>query len=361
MLPQWPDRIVSEIAPHALMGETFGPALAFWHGCALTAWFISEGPYSRTDIEGVPGYYQRQLGALEQLGTPIDFRLFAELKKAEARLGPAVPWERSTSSTAVGSGISIEMRVGMGSRRSGFENLRDVITRYRREWARQHLTAYLRARWEWDLREPARLYAQTIADKGKPPAPKQFARQAAVATNRWFGGDISGFCAAIGEKSVFRPRLASLMPADRRGFATKVLAALQKYRTTSSGVTEPTQSPTQRNDDLERLAEESLRVVQLREALGRSPTQKEFGRFEYWAPSLDPKADRAWEIYVRLIEAELDAPAETAGKRDPARQPPVMPRTIDSDHPSAVDPQAQGATPRKESWFARLLNYWRSR
>jgi hypothetical protein len=73
MLPQSPDRIVSEISPHALMAETFGPALAFWHGCALTAWFICEGPHSRTDIQGMPAYYRRQLAALEQLGTPIQF------------------------------------------------------------------------------------------------------------------------------------------------------------------------------------------------------------------------------------------------------------------------------------------------
>jgi len=169
MLPQWPDRIVTEIAPHALMGETFGPALAFWHGCALTAWFVCEGPFSRTDIPGLSAYHARHLSALRDLATPVDEHLFEELNEAEGHLGPAVPIERSVSSTDLGNGVSVSMRVGMGSRRSGFEKLRNIITGYRRDWGRRYLASYLRGRWEQDLGEPARNYAQTIADTGKPP------------------------------------------------------------------------------------------------------------------------------------------------------------------------------------------------
>ena len=169
MLPQWPDRIVTEIAPHALMGETFGPALAFWHGCALTAWFVCEGPFSWTDIPGLSAYHARHLSALRDLATPVDEHLFEELNEAEGHLGPAVPIERSVSSTDLGNGVSVSMRVGMGSRRSGFEKLRNIITGYRRDWGRRYLASYLRGRWEQDLGEPARNYAQTIADTGKPP------------------------------------------------------------------------------------------------------------------------------------------------------------------------------------------------
>jgi hypothetical protein len=303
MLPQRPDRIASEIAPHALMAETFGSALSFWHGCGLAAWFLCEGPYSRTDIQGMPSYYGRQLYALEQLGAPIPPSLFTELGKAEARLGPVVPLERSASSTTLGSGASIEMRVAMGSRRDGFQILRDIISRYRREWAKQYLTTYLRARWKGDLGEPARLYAQTIADKGRPPGPKQLARMAAVATNRWFGGDISSFCAAIGEKSAFHPTRSPLMPADRLGFAKKVLAALQAAAPVDDARAE---AAGQRSSDLERLAEESLRFVQLRECLGRSPTAKEFGRFDYLSATLGDTVDRAWKKYSQIILRELD-------------------------------------------------------
>jgi hypothetical protein len=319
LLSERPDRIVSEISPHALMAETFGPALAFWHECALTAWFVCEGPYSRTTIQDMPGYFHRPLRALELLGTPIDLRLFIELSKAEARLGPPseVPFPAPKHSKFLGSILKFlgsilepDISVTMSwSRRSGFENLRDIITRYRREWARQHLTAYLRARWEKDIREPARFHAQTMADKGKTPAAKHFARQATVATNRWFGGDISAFCASIGEKSAFRPIRVSLMPADRRGFATKVLAALQANRSNLVEHEARGQSAAQQKSDLEHLAEESLRVVQLMEALGRSPTLEEFGRSDYWAQTMGTDVNHAWETYIRLIEATLDAPA----------------------------------------------------
>src|SRR5262249_8830170 len=64
MLPQWPHRIVSEPGPHRKMAETFGPALRFWHGCALTAWFLCEGPSSRTDLAGLATYYRRELAEL---------------------------------------------------------------------------------------------------------------------------------------------------------------------------------------------------------------------------------------------------------------------------------------------------------
>lgn len=36
-LPAQPERVVTEVFPHALMAECFGPALKLWHGCALTA------------------------------------------------------------------------------------------------------------------------------------------------------------------------------------------------------------------------------------------------------------------------------------------------------------------------------------
>jgi hypothetical protein len=83
------------------------------------------------------------------------------------------------------------MSMSTGSRRVGFERLRDIITRYRRAWVEQYLDAYLRARWETEIREASRLHAQAIAEKGKPPTPKQFARHVVTATSHWFGGDLS--------------------------------------------------------------------------------------------------------------------------------------------------------------------------
>jgi hypothetical protein len=87
MSPREPARIVTEPFPHVRLADAFGPALRFWHGCALTAWFLCEGPSSRTDMAGLKDYHRRDLAELEDLGTPVDRDTFAELVAAERRLG----------------------------------------------------------------------------------------------------------------------------------------------------------------------------------------------------------------------------------------------------------------------------------
>lgn len=91
MVPRSLERIVTEPFPHTAMAESFGPALKFWQGCALTAWFLCEGPYSRTDLAGIESYHRQELDALSNLGTPVDRRLFSELVAAESKLGPEIP------------------------------------------------------------------------------------------------------------------------------------------------------------------------------------------------------------------------------------------------------------------------------
>jgi hypothetical protein len=310
MLPRWPERIVSELSPHALMAESFGPALTFWHGSALTAWFICEGPMSRTDIVGMPTYYQDDLKQLEQLGCPINLNIFADLSEAEKRLGPPEPIKSHVSTTEV-AGVTFEMSISSGSRRSGFAKLRDVLTEHRRAWADQYLEKYLRARWETELREAARFHAQIIADKGKPPTPKQFARHASAATNHWFGGDMSAFYAAIGEKSVVRPERVTLLPSDRIGFAKRVFEALggkpfeRQTLVANRGEGVAQAAEQDRHTKFGWLAEESLRLIQLEEALGRPPELKEFGTsgFEYRSDVFSPDPQQAWANYVAVVEA----------------------------------------------------------
>ncbi len=89
----------------------------------------------------------------------------------------------------------------IGSRRSGFEFLRDIVTRYRRAWSAKCLDAYLRARWESEIQGAARQYARYIEVQGKAPTEKQFAKVAEAPTNHWFGGDVNSLYAAIGEKA----------------------------------------------------------------------------------------------------------------------------------------------------------------
>ncbi len=317
MLPRWPARIVSEVSPHALMAEAFGPTLAFWHGAALTAWFVCEGPMSRTDMAGLATYHQDHLAGLQRLDCPIDPCRFAELSEAEAHLGPAEPLPGKRSSVEVALGISLEVSMTTGFRRSGFERLRDIITRYRRAWAERYLEPYLRARWESELREVGRLHAQSIAENGKPPTPTQFAKHAAGVANHWFGGDLSALYAAIGERSPIHPVRVSLMSSDRLGFAKTVFDRLggepfERRVVVSDREEARVQAQEQeRYRKLEWLAEGSLRFIQLEEALGRVPKANEFGasEFKYRSDVLSPEVEQAWQKYAVVIESST-----TAGK-----------------------------------------------
>jgi hypothetical protein len=367
LLPRWPERIVSELSPHALMAESFGPALTFWHGSALTAWFVCEGPMSRTDIASMPTYYQDDLRQLEQLGCPINLNLFADLSEAEKRLGPPEPIKTNVSTTDV-AGVTLEMSISSGSRRSGFAKLRDVLTKHRRTWADQYLETYLRARWETELREAARLHAQMIADKGKPPTPKQFARHAATATNHWFGGDMSAFYAAIGEKSMVRPERVTLLATDRIGFAKRVFEALggkpferkTLVANREEGVAQAAEQD--RHTKFGWLAEESLRFVQLEEALGRPPELKEFGAagFEYRSSVLAPDSQEAWSKYVAVMEVARADPGTRRGDvlsddrtSTPASSSDPSPLLRAGSDDAQADNPAE-ATERRP-WLRRLL------
>lgn len=365
MLPRWPDRIVSEISPHALMMQTFGAALKFWHGCALTVWFLTEGPASRTNMAGLPRYQQDAIAEMQRLGCPIDPALFAELTEAEAQLGPSQPIKDESSAMEVAPGISIEISTSSGSRRPGFARLRDVITRHRRAWALQYLDSYLHARWEMEFREAARLHAQAIAERGKPPTAKQFARHAAVPTNHWLGGDIAALYAAVGEKSPIHSRRVTLMPPDRRGFA------LLMFERLGGRPFEP-QPLLARRDELAAqaaeqdkqaklgwLAAESLRLIQLEEAIGRPPELKEFGApsFEYRSTVLADDPLEAWQHYVTAARGALAEYRTTSAAGSDAPAPPVPPR---AEPPPVVQttPPTDAAAAYKnldgESWFARF-------
>jgi hypothetical protein len=313
MLARWPDRIVSEPFPHALMAETLGPALKFWHGCSLTAWFLCEGPFSRTDMAGLAEYYRRELAALEGLGMPVDSTLFPELTEAEASLGPAVPLKEDKSTVEVMDGISLAITMSTGSRRPGFEKLRDIITRYRSAWGEQYYDKYLRARWETEIKEAERAYNLLVNQKGKAPTLKQFASHAVIATNHWFGGDVSGLYGAIREEAPVQPSYESLMPADRLEFARRVFFATGGRQAMPDDVTE-TQGERQ-DTRLERLADLSFWYVQLEEALGRAPTLKEFGanKLDYYGQAISDNPEEAWALYSRAIEAAKGV--------SPARQP----------------------------------------
>lgn len=303
VLLRWPDKIISEPYPHAAMAEALGPALKFWHGVSLTAWFLCEGPYSRTDMEGLEKYHERELEALKKAEGPVDSRLFRDLIAAEKKLPKAEPMYDAVSETDVAPGITVTMSVGGGSKRQGFVRLRDIITQYRRNWTKQYLDKYLDGRWESPLRDTAREYSRLSVDKGRPPTVRQFARYALPVTNQWFGGDLSAFYGAIGQKSPLRPAKNILLPQDRLGFAWTVLNLL-------GGIDEE-----HRNYDNIWFAEKAFWYVQLKEGKGgEPPTLKEFGEsaFKHQSDALDKDPNVAYSAFISRVEEALANPVSSS-------------------------------------------------
>ncbi len=280
LLPRYPERIATSLNPHAFLSKAYGDALNFWNGVSLTAWFLCEGPSSRTDLPGLTTYYHRQLESLKSLGTPVDETLFSELLKGGEKLGKEVPVYADESQKDSG------FVVMHGTRRDGFEILRDIIKVHRDKWAGEFLDDYLKNRWESDTRKAGSEYTHQLHAKGKPLTPKIAAKIAATATNHWFGGDLSSFCSAIGTKSPIEATYEREMPLDLRAFAQRVSQRLSKY------------------EALYYSGPEAVVYLQIQEALGRKPEVKEFALGKsYFMTSLKEDA-QLWKEFVSAVEAE---------------------------------------------------------
>lgn len=282
LLPRYPERVATSLNPHAFLGSVYGDALNFWNGISLTAWFLCEGPSSRTDLPGLTIYYRRQLEGLQALGTPVNDALFSELMEGSEKLGEEVPLYADESQKD--SGIVIMH----GSRRDGFEVLRDIIKTHRDKWADEFLDAYLKNRWESEMRKAGSEYTHQLHAKGKPLTPKIAAKIVATPTNHWFGGDLSAFCSVIGTKSPVEAIYERIMPLDRRAFAERIKQQLSK------------------NEDLYYCGAEAVIYLQVWEAIGRKPEVKEFamGRSSHIVTSLKEQP-QLWKKFIAAIEAEI--------------------------------------------------------
>jgi hypothetical protein len=315
-LPRYPEGIATTINPYERMCEAFGPALRFWHGAALTAWFVSEGPYSRTDLRGLAEYYERDLTEMTELGSPVEPGLFDELVAAEENLGEPEPFEKSGENDEISAGgLTINLSVSIGSRRSGFEHLRDILTRHRRSWGERNLDNYLRARCESELSSASQEYGKFVNVKGKPPTLKQFAKFAEAATNHWFGGDVSRLYSVLGKECPAVPDRVHLLPRPPADLALRVFTTLGGKPTRWEDLAATIEGDDREKQDAawlehgnrRKLAELSTWYVQLWEALGRPPSLKEFGTGKFTDPGsvLDSDIGRAWERYGSAVQASL--------------------------------------------------------
>lgn len=281
MLPRYPEYILSEPFPHAVMAETFGPAITFWHRSALTAWFLCVGPRSLTDMVGLEKNLQRRLTAIADYGTPVDRQLFKDLILAQKYI-------RS---------------------KNDYKRLRDIITQYRRTWAKEHLDTYLRARWEVPLRDVSQMYNKLRYDKGKAPTVKQTANLAKHITNQWFAGDLHAFYGAIGEKAPLKPERRLRLPDEREWFIRDIFARLGGQQLGSNqGFVGDFYSQQQKQWGLFQLTSLSLTYIQLWEILDRPPKLEEMGSnaFEYNKIHLSDDTEKAWQIFSMAIAESLE-------------------------------------------------------
>ena len=304
-LSEAPDRRVLAVSPHQLLAQAFGPALAFWHGIGLTLWFVTQGPYSRTDLAGLQQHYSREAQDMVALGAPLPDRFFHEMSAADQLLGPPEEIVNEVNRSKV-AGFALTMTTSRGVRRSGFEKVRDILTELRRTWASQHLSDYLRIACETELTRAVNRFQRMMTDRGKPPTFKGFAKEAVGPANHWFGGNIAAFYSAFGEKSPVKPRLVAY-PIDRVNF---VETAYRGFGGThkQNGYEDHTHWLAAR------LANEALRYLQLEQALGRNPTVREFGvaSIEYYARETNSDADKVWAWYEQVIgwaKAQLGLPS----------------------------------------------------
>lgn len=304
MLNKYPESIVSEPFPHFVMANVLGPALSFWQNCALTAWFLCEGPYSRTDMEGLEHHQRYNLAKLEDMSAPIDKALFADLIEAEKKLGPEESIDKEKQIDTLDFGITISMSVSGGSRRAGFEKLRDIITRHRRAWTQKYFEQYLKQLWESEISQAANAFFLKMSEKsGKPPTVKQFVSTASSPTKNWFGGDISLLYTAIGERIPFTPQKRFLMPKDKISFVKNVAKFLPSKDFNYFGQQAGEENQKQY---VEELAMKALSFIQLYEAIGEMPSLKDFStKFKYHSPVLHEDENQAWEIYTAVIKKAL--------------------------------------------------------
>lgn len=361
VLQRWPERIVSEFHPHRQMAEAFGPALMFWHDVALTCWFICEGPYARTTVEGLRPQQHRRLVELEEIGSPIDPLLFRDLEHAEKLLGPVEQVIRDQTTTKY-DGFSITMTMSSGSRRSGFEHLRDVVTKHRRRWAEQHLDDYLRARWDGELRAVATEFNRRTAARGKAPTFKQFASFASGVANHWFCGDLAALYSALGERPPATPERIDLLVGDPYAFVLAVHDALGGGPTPEPEASWRDPERYRRHWDIGKLAEGALQFLQLSEALGRAPTPKEFTAQKYnW--ELLGGEEEGWARYTAVIDELRTRRLRYPSSAMPSPALSAAAEEKSSDDGQLIDAQSdaldgpQGPTPLAKQggrWLRRL-------
>lgn len=361
---RYPERLVTNLSPWYWMGRALGPALTFWEGVLLTAWYVTEGPYSRTDLPSMEAYYDKQIIVLEQLGAPVDRALFAELRKAERQLGKPELVERHRQEHVIEAGVTLTGSVIAGERREGFTVLRDIILKHARAWSEAYFEAYLTRQWRDPLRSLSEDVSKRLASKGKAHSPKQFAKLAAPLANMWFGGDLTAVSVAILHPSPVAQQTARVVPKDVLAYSDALygrwleVAARHNLKANFEDFTD--KRSTLQAEELTRL---SLDYLQLTELLGDAPTQEQFAqqRKTYERDAItrllrdvEQEPAAAWELFVAISTPSL--PSKHIDSLMPVDA--VVPSEVRNELPP-LPPSVEDAQTEKPkgffSWFNRIV------
>lgn len=316
--PRFPEHLVTEPYPLDAAARAFGPAFYFWDYVGTNAWHATEGGRAYKELGDEFEEAVREFtDTLATLGCPVADDFFADLRRVEKRLGPIEQLTQTISGES-NAGISITMTATRGGRRAGYELVRDVITQHRRAWADRCLTAYLEARWKADFQAAGEAYHRQVAERAKPPTPKQFARMASAAASNWFAGDLSEVYNVLGLRSPLPPTTYErCIPEDPRAYAKRLREVLGTVAVSGASTSDSVRFA----NSVQFLAQHSLDWLGLMEVLGHPPEFGQFSKREYFKQVSDvlaPDLDDAWRIYCGAVQQVL---AESQQRQLPAQSP----------------------------------------
>jgi hypothetical protein len=252
--------------------------------------------------------------------------MFADLRETEKNLTDRPLPAGDTTEHDIGHGLSFSITVSMGpTKKDGFEHLREVVTRYRRAWAEEHLEHYLQARWQQDLRAVGDAYHRHVADKAKPPTLKQFAKLAEQAANHWFGGDLAQLSNALGLVAPDSPKYNRLLPVNRAEFVARVRELLggQPWGASPEDMDRDERERRLRRSEL---ADHAPAAVQIWEATGEPPPLKGASWARYrLETAFGADIEAGWEQYLDAIKQTIrDGTPTQDVAADPERPNPAM-------------------------------------
>jgi len=287
--------------PYGTFCSHLNPALSFWHGVGLTIWFLTQGPYSRTDVPGMPHYYRRDLEGLAELGCPVDSTLFRDLSriKITTRGGDITTITITLFSSAPSSSHTTRDHKQDKAAAHSFQQLKDVYLGHLRAWTENYFEKFWRGCYQQKVTECGQHYNRLRETKGKPPTPRQFVNQDVIKViNAYFSGDIYRLLEVLGEPL---PRSATVRDGD----------LIPSFTGLERAATDFAKQKLKNADERLQIVfiEMIIRYCILWDGRGSPPKRTTFSSSYYYQelckilgadPDQDP--DRAWLKFSRTVE-----------------------------------------------------------